>query len=156
VSRSVSSAPTWAVVATFLLSVAGLALSVYLSVAHFVGTQIIACPANHLFDCDYVTTSSESYFLGIPVALLGAGFFVVMSVLNSPWSWKRDSYRLQILRLSLSLVGMCFALWLVSAEIVILGRICIYCTGVHIVMFSLFLVLTRVTPAQLGWTRKRT
>jgi uncharacterized membrane protein len=80
----------------------------------------------------------------------------VMSVLNSPWSWKRDSYRLQILRLSLSLVGMCFALWLVSAEIVILGRICIYCTGVHIVMFSLFLVLTRVTPAQLGWTRKRT
>jgi uncharacterized membrane protein len=48
---------------------------------------------------------------------------------------------------------MCFVLWLISAELLIIDNICLYCTGVHIVTFALLVVLSRVSPAQLGWNR---
>ena len=51
---------------------------------------------------------------------------------------------------------MAFVLWLVSAELLILNSICIYCTGVHIVTFAIFVVLARVVPTQLGWVRSAT
>jgi uncharacterized membrane protein len=51
------------------------------------------------------------------------------------------------------MVAMCFVLWLVSAELLIIKNICLYCTGVHLVTFALFLVLTHVGPTQLGWIR---
>jgi uncharacterized membrane protein len=51
---------------------------------------------------------------------------------------------------------MCFVLWLVSAELLIINNICLYCTGVHIVTFALFVVIMRVGPTQLGWTRSVT
>jgi uncharacterized membrane protein len=44
-------------------------------------------------------------------------------------------------------------LWLVYAELIILNHICEYCTGVHVVTFALLIVLTMVSPTQLGWTR---
>ena len=50
---------------------------------------------------------------------------------------------------------MCFVLWLVYAEVIIIGNICEYCTGVHLMTFALLIVLTRVSPAQLGWSRSR-
>jgi uncharacterized membrane protein len=48
---------------------------------------------------------------------------------------------------------MIFVLWLVSAELLIINNICYYCTGVHIVTFILLVVLSRVSPTQLGWNR---
>jgi uncharacterized membrane protein len=50
---------------------------------------------------------------------------------------------------------MGFVLWLIAAEFIIIDNICLYCTGVHIVTFALLIVLTRVSPVQLGWTKSR-
>jgi uncharacterized membrane protein len=50
---------------------------------------------------------------------------------------------------------MCFVLWLIYAELIIINNICLYCTGVHITTFALLIVLTLVSPAQLGWSRSR-
>jgi uncharacterized membrane protein len=44
---------------------------------------------------------------------------------------------------------------LIYAEVEIIGAICLYCTGVHVVTFALLIVLTIVSPAQLGWNRSR-
>jgi uncharacterized membrane protein len=48
---------------------------------------------------------------------------------------------------------MIFVLWLLSAELLIIDNICLYCTGVHIVTFALFVIMVRVCPRQLGWDR---
>jgi uncharacterized membrane protein len=48
-------------------------------------------------------------------------------------------------------VGVLFVLWLVAAEILIIGHVCLWCTGVHVVTLALLIVLTRVTSAQLRW-----
>jgi uncharacterized membrane protein len=46
--------------------------------------------------------------------------------------------------------GLLFILWLIAAEVLIIGHVCLWCTGVHVVTIALALVLTRATRAQLG------
>lgn len=48
-------------------------------------------------------------------------------------------------------MGQLFILWLISAEVLIIHKICLWCTAVHVVTFALLIVLTRVSPQQLGW-----
>jgi uncharacterized membrane protein len=90
------------------------------------------------------------------VAFLGLGTYVVMTVLNSPWMWRAKNYWIHVARYVISVVSMCFVLWLLTAELLIIKSLCLYCTGVHIVTFALFIVLTQVSLAQLGWVRSRT
>jgi uncharacterized membrane protein len=144
----------WAVITTFALSLIGLALSTYLTITHFRPADLV-CTENGVFNCSLVTNSGESRFIGIPVAFLGLGTYVVMTVLNSPWMWRARNYWIHVARYVLSIVSMCFVLWLLSAELLIIKSLCLYCTGVHIVTFALFIVLTQVSPAQLGWVRSR-
>ena len=152
-TRSVQPVARWAVVVTFLLSLLGLGLSIYLTIGHFRGAQFLACSDSGVVNCAVVTTSAQSYFLGIPVAVLGLVNFVIMVIMNSPWGWRAKNYWVHVARFVLVMVGMAFVLWLVSAELLIINHICLYCTGVHIVTFALFIVLVNVSPAQLGWVK---
>jgi uncharacterized membrane protein len=135
------------------LSLVGLALSIYLTITHFEANLLVCNFSANLINCAKVTTSAQSYFLGVPVAILGLGNFVVMTALNSPWGWRAKNYWVHVARFVLTIVAMCFVLWLISAELLIINNICLYCTGVHLVTFALLIVLTRVSPTQLGWTR---
>jgi uncharacterized membrane protein len=102
-----------------------------------------------------VTTSAQSRLLGIPVAFLGLGTYVVMTALNSPWGWRAKNYWIHVARFAIAIVSMCFVLWLLYAELIIIDNLCLYCTGVHFVTFALLIVLTQVSPAQLGWVKSR-
>ncbi len=142
--------PSSAVVVSFLLSLVGLGLSIYLTIAHFAGAHILACSSTGTVDCTAVTTSPQSYFLGAPVAVLGLGFYVLLTLLNSPWGWRARHYWVHVARLVLIGIGMCFVLWLIGAELLIINHVCLYCTGVHVVTFILLIVITRVASAQLA------
>ena len=144
--------PRWAIVTTFLLSLAGLGISIYLTIAHFAGTSVLACSDTGVVNCALVTTSAQSYFLGMPVAVLGLGHYIVTTAINSPWAWRAPSRALAIARLGLGFVGFVFIAWLIYAEFVIINHICLWCTAVHVVTVALLLVLSRVSPRQLGWT----
>ena len=141
---------------TFVLSLAGLAISGYLTFTHFAGTQFLACSSTGTIDCAAVTTSAQSAFLGVPVAVLGLVNYVAMTAMNSPWGWHARTYWLHVARLGLAVGAMLFVLWLLGAELLIIGHLCLWCTGVHLVTFALLVVLSRVTPAQLGWIRSAT
>jgi len=146
--------PRWAEVVTLLLSVIGLALATYLTITHF-QPHALVCSFGGVIDCAKVTTSAESEILGIPVAILGLANFTVLTALNTPWAWHSPWRWLHVTRFVLVIVSMCFVLWLIFAEVIIIGSICLYCTAVHITTFALLIVLTLVSPAQLGWTRPR-
>jgi uncharacterized membrane protein len=156
VNRTLGRVPTWAVTTTFVLSLIGLALSTYLTITHFEPQDLFCSGGKGFINCGAVTTSGESRFLGIPVAFLGLGTYVVMTVLNSPWMWRAKNYWIHVARFVIAIISMGFVLWLIAAEFIIIDNICLYCTGVHIVTFALLIVLTRVSPAQLGWTRSGT
>jgi uncharacterized membrane protein len=155
VIRTVQPVPRWAVITTFVLSLIGLGLSIFLTISHFDNAVIInACPTGGgTVNCLAVTTSAQSYFLGIPVAILGLATYLVMTALNSPWAWRATNYWLHVARFVIAIVSMLFVFWLLYAELIIINHICEYCTAVHIVTFALLIVLTRVSPTQLGWTR---
>lgn len=151
-SPTLARVPRWAVITTFLLSLAGLGVSTYLTITHFQPLAMV-CSTTGTFNCSAVTTSPQSYILGVPVAILGLAHYTVMVGLNSPWAWRSKVYALHVARFALSILAMGFVLWLVSAELLIINHICEWCTGVHLITFALLIVLTRVTPTQLGWSR---
>jgi uncharacterized membrane protein len=140
-----SGVPRWAAPAGLALSVAGLAVAAYLTVAHYTTSAILACSDSGIVNCGKVTTSPESVILGIPVAVLGLVFFASMIGLNLPVAWRRGGLALGLVRQAAVVVGIGFVLYLVSAELLVIGAICLWCTSVHVLTFLLFLVVTAAT-----------
>jgi uncharacterized membrane protein len=155
-TRTVQPVARWAVVVTFLLSLLGLAISIYMTYQHFHGSTYQGCSTSGFENCTKVTTSPQSRIFAIPVAVLGVVNYAAMSVLNSPWAWRAKSYWIHAVRFVLAMISMCLVLWLITAELLIIKSICLYCTSVHIITFALLIVLTIVSPAQLGWARSTT
>ena len=93
---------------------------------------------NATINCTKVTTSPESFVLGIPVAVLGLAFYVFMVAVNSPWAWRANRPEIRWSRLAGVVTGIVFVLYLVYAELFKIDAICEYCTGVHIITFILF------------------
>lgn len=146
--------PRWAEVATLALSLIGLALSVYLTITHF-EPQALLCTDTGVINCAKVTSSAQSTVFGVPVAILGLANYTVMTAFNTPWAWRSPWRWLHVSRFVLATISMLFVLWLIFAEVIIIGNICLYCTGVHVTTFALLIVLTMVSPTQLGWASSR-
>ena len=134
--------PLWLQIVSLALAVLGLAVSAYETYAHFTGSQLAGCPTGHgTFNCGAVITSSQSMVFGVfPVAVLGLVFYVVVTALMTPWAWRMQRREAGLLRLAAMIVGMGFAMYLIYAEVVQIGQVCEYCTGVHIITFLLFCI----------------
>jgi uncharacterized membrane protein len=143
----VTPVPTWIAPATLISAGAGLAVSVYLTIAHYTQSVTLACPASGTIDCQKVTTSPESMLLGIPVAVLGLVFFAAAAALGTPAAWRARSPMLRTARLTLSVLGVCFVARLVYAELFEIDAICLWCTVVHLLAVALFAITALATAA---------
>jgi uncharacterized membrane protein len=139
----------WLQIATLVLALAGLGVSIYLTIAHFTESALAGCSESGLVNCTRVTTSPESYVFGIPVAVLGLAFFVFAVAIMSPWAWQSARREIHLARIASMVVGIGFVLYLIYAELFIIGSICLYCTSVHAITFVLF-VLTAFAAAAWG------
>ena len=139
----------WLQLATFVLALAGLGVSIYLTIAHFTESALAGCSESGLVNCTKVTTSAQSYVFGIPVAVLGLAFFVFAVAIMSPWAWQAARREIHLARIASLVVGIGFVLYLIYAELFIIGSICLYCTSVHAITFVLF-VLTMIAAAAWG------
>jgi uncharacterized membrane protein len=93
-------------------------------------------------NCLKVTTSSQSEIFGhIPVAVTGLAFFFVMTGLMSPWAWRAANPWVGWLRLAGAVSGLGMVIYLVFVEAVQLKALCLWCTGVHVLTFLLFLAV---------------
>ena len=123
------------------LSLAGLVVAGYLTVAHYTSPSLLVCSDRGMIDCAQVTSSPQSTVAGIPVAVLGVLFFLGMSFLNLSPMWRSQSMAIKGLRLGLVWVGICFVLWLMYAELFLVHAICLYCSLVHVITFLLFVLV---------------
>ncbi|MDQ2876200.1 MAG: vitamin K epoxide reductase family protein [Actinomycetota bacterium] len=142
----------WLVVATGLVALVGLGLSVYLTITHL-NPKTLFCSSHGIVNCEAVTQSTQSKVFGIfPVAELGLGFYVFMTAICTPWAWRMKrvlrlgpvrigNQELRWIRLGSVIVGIGFVLYLLFVELIQLGSICLYCTGVHIATFLLFVLI---------------
>jgi uncharacterized membrane protein len=142
--------PLWFQLTTWILSIGGLGVSIYLTIAHFNTSVTLACPATSTVNCEKVTTSPESYAFGIPVAVLGLAFYVFLAVVNSPWAWRITWPPLRWARVGSMVVGILFVLYLIYAELFSIGAICLWCTSVHVITFALFVLIVFGAAAGYG------
>ncbi|WP_242652914.1 vitamin K epoxide reductase family protein [Intrasporangium flavum] len=133
--------PAWLAPSTLGLTVVGLAVSVYLTVEHFTNNATLACSIGGVVDCAKVTTSAWSTFMGVPVALLGLVFFLVLLPLVWPSTWRSRVGWLDVVRLGWLTVGLGMVLYLVWAELYRIHAICLWCTAVHVVTFLLWVLV---------------
>ncbi|MDQ2756580.1 MAG: vitamin K epoxide reductase family protein [Actinomycetota bacterium] len=133
--------PGWLPPVSLGLSVLGLLLSAYLTFEHFTQNATLACSSTATVNCQKVTESEWSSFLGVPVAVLGLLFFASMVALCLPTTYRRAGTALDVVRVTWCAIGLAFALYLVFAELYHIHAICLWCTGVHVVTFVLLVTL---------------
>jgi uncharacterized membrane protein len=143
--------PLWFQLTTWLLALAGLGVSIYLTIAHYVSPALLICSEKGLVNCAAVTTSPESVVFGIfPVAVLGLAFYVLMAAITSPWAWRAPWPVIRWVRLGSVAVGMVFVLYLIYTELITLNAICLWCTSVHVITFLLFGLIVFSAAAGYG------
>jgi uncharacterized membrane protein len=138
----------WVAPMSLAVVVGGVAVSTYLTIAHYTSPDVLACGSSG--SCEAVTTSAQATFLGIPVAVLGLLWFVAMAVLCLPVAWRSPSRLVHLVRLLGAIAGVGFVLWLVYAELFIIGAICLWCTVAHVLAFGLFVIVVWTAPLLLS------
>ncbi|MHB8329788.1 MAG: vitamin K epoxide reductase family protein [Acidimicrobiales bacterium] len=141
--------PRWQVVVALVLSAAGFGDALYLTIDHFTGALPV-CSASGLIDCAKVTTSAQSELFGAPVALLGRICFTAMLLINLPPLWRTGRVEVAWARLAMVVGGMGFVVYLLVTELFTIKAICLWCTGVHVVTFALFVLVVATFPAVAG------
>ena len=130
--------PGWVPAASLALSLLALAIASYLTVTHYADPKALACPDTGIVNCALVTTSSWSVVLGVPLAVLGLVWAVVMTSLTVPWAWRSNAGWIDGARLVLSGAGAAMVLYLVYVELFRIGAICLWCTAMHVTAVCLF------------------
>lgn len=132
-----------AAIVGFALSVLGFGIAAYLTALHYTTMVELVCPSGGLIDCETVLTSPQSVVLGLPVAAYGLVWFAVNALLQALGLQKRGlSSWLRWVSLVWLAVGAVTVVYLVYVELNVVGKVCIWCTGVHLII--LLLVALRV------------
>ena len=143
--------PLWFQLTTWALALAGLGVSIYLTITHYDSSVPLACSDKGVINCALVTSSAESMVFGVlPVAVLGLAFFVFMTAAVSPWAWRLKFPALTWVRLASVVIGIGFVLYLVYTELFTLDAICLWCTSVHVLTFLLFAFIVGGAAAGYG------
>lgn len=132
--------PMWFLASAWLLTVAGLGISAYLTVTHYDEAALV-CSASSTVDCHAVTSSEYATLLGIPMPFLGLAFFVGFAALITPWALRSQWPPLRWGRIASTSVGVLFVVYLVTVELALLHKICLWCTGVHVITILLFILV---------------
>lgn len=132
--------PKWLPWLGVVLALAGVGVSLYLTIAHYTTSAVLACPENSIVNCAKVTTSSYSSILDVPLALLGLLFFIAMVPVQLPIFWHMGQKLLIWVRLAFAGSGVLMIFWLIYIELFKLNAICLYCTAVHAITVVLFAV----------------
>ena len=133
--------PVWVPTISLGLSLAAVAIASYLTVTHYSDPTALACPDTGIVNCTLVTTSSWSILFGVPLAVFGLAWAVVMTGLTVPWAWRSAAPWVDRTRLLVSGAGAAMVLYLVYVELFRIGAICLWCTAMHVTAVCLFGVI---------------
>lgn len=147
--------PLWARIASLGLSFLAVGIASYLTVVHYADPAALACPDTGIVNCQLVTTSSWSVVQGVPLALLGLLWALVMTGLSTPWAWRSQTEWIDRVRLGLAAAGALVVLYLVYVELFRIGAICLWCTAIHVTAVCLFGVILAARASTKEATRAR-
>ena len=102
---------------------AGLAVSAYLTAVRLLGEAPACGPVR---GCDTVAASEYATVLDVPVALLGLGFSIALTILSAAW-WRGGDHRALYAAYALGIVGVATVAYLTYLELFVIEAICIWC-----------------------------
>ncbi len=119
------------------LALIGIAVSAYLTLVHY-RDDLLVCAVG---GCHTVQKSPYAELAGIPVALLGLGMFVVVTVLflmrRARPAWADT---ITLVTFGMVLAGAVFAIYLTYLELFVIHAVCQWCVLTAIVIWLLTLI----------------
>jgi uncharacterized membrane protein len=73
-----------------------------------------------------------------------------MIALCLPVAWRSADRRVHLARLILSITGVGMIIYLITAELFVIKAICLWCSGVHVITFILFVIIVTTSPVVLA------
>jgi uncharacterized membrane protein len=139
-AREILQGRPWRPLILGAICLVGIAISIYLLIVHYEPGALV-CSNNGVVDCSKVLTSPSSVIFHIPVPIFGLVYFIGMGAICLPAAWRSEAAWLAWGRVAGVVVGMGMVVWLVSQEALVLHTICLWCTGVHVLSFVMFLIV---------------
>lgn len=131
-----ASVPRWLLVSFIILSLLGFADSAYLTAKHYLRTPL---PCFITVRCDVVTNSVYATVGPIPVALLGALYYLTIFILAAYALWLGSQKTIRLAAF-LTPLGLLASLYFVYIQLFVLHAICIYCVVSAISSTLLFIL----------------
>jgi|FLYN01.1.fsa_nt_gi uncharacterized membrane protein len=125
---------------SLILIALGILVTGYLSIAELTNTTT-ACIESGAFNCDVVQNSVYSKIMGIPIAVLGFGTYVVLGALvalENRLSFLQ-AYGVALV-FAITLFGFLYSAWLTYIEFFQLKALCPWCLASAAIMTLLFIV----------------
>lgn len=108
-----------------IVAILGLLIAGYLTWTRLTGGLPVCGP---LHGCETVALSPYSELAGIPVAILGVGYSLVLVGLALAW-WRRADRRALVGLYALGLLGLLFVAYLTYLELFVIGAVCAWCAS---------------------------
>jgi len=118
-----------------VIALLGFADASYLTIEHF---QNVIPPCSIVGGCEKVLTSVFSTLYGIPVALFGAIYYLVIAIGLFSFLESKNHEVLRV-TLLLTILGLLASLWFVFLQVFILHSYCVYCMGSVVTSTLLFI-----------------
>ncbi len=140
---SENNAPTWLPWSYLVVSFLAFLDAGYLTAHHYLGTPLVC---SVLQGCEQVTSSAYSTVLGVPVALLGALYYLFILLLTI---WYFDRHRVSVLNFigRITILGLLASIWFVYVQVALLHSFCLYC------LFSAFTSTTLFVTSLVARSR---
>ena len=125
------------------LALVGFADAAYLTATHYAGTSVF-CGASG--GCETVLTSGFATLGPIPIALLGAGYYAVVSM--AAWtpipSWSRSTTTFLVALTGIALVISGILFWIQAAVLDAWCRFCLVSAAITLLLFATAVSLSRL------------
>jgi uncharacterized membrane protein len=129
----------WSGPAMIGLALAGTAIALYLAAVKLSGGTP-ACVV--VGGCDTVNSSVYAEFMGIPVALFGAGASAIIALGAIAW-WRTGSRRWLLVAYLIGLSALPVLAYLTYVELFVIQAICSWCVAYAVTVVAGWLVATR-------------
>ncbi|MBL4694621.1 vitamin K epoxide reductase family protein [Candidatus Gracilibacteria bacterium] len=114
--------PKWLLWGLIIVSFIGFLDATYLTILHYTGADALCA----IGGCNEVLTSEYSIIFGIPMALLGAIYYLSVFLLSVFYYESRNAKVLKILSLY-TIAGLLASAYFVYLQLFVIGKICQYC-----------------------------
>jgi uncharacterized membrane protein len=146
---------------TLVLALAGLASAVSSLYVHVQLNRQAGylgfCDVSATISCTQVYQSQYADLAGIPVALLGALWYlsVLLVLIGGQWGWPSLRVNAGGYVLALSAAGLCFVIYMAYASLYVLKAVCLMCVVTYLAVAGLFVIFAARRPFPMATIPRR-